>query len=76
MKMLAPELSPATVFWSQIETKIAKYDIGEAQRDPCYILKYFRIISIVSYQNVIIKINTIIIIINIIYHIQMYLALI
>jgi hypothetical protein len=23
MKMLAPELSPATVFWSQIETKIA-----------------------------------------------------
>ena len=34
MKMLAPELSPATVFWSQIETKIAKCDIGEAQRDP------------------------------------------
>jgi hypothetical protein len=32
MKMLAPELSPATVFWSQIETKIAKCDIGEAQR--------------------------------------------
>jgi hypothetical protein len=34
MKMLAPELSSATVFWSQIETKIAKCDIGEAQRDP------------------------------------------
>ena len=31
MKMLAP----AIVFWSQIETKIAKCDIGEAQRDPC-----------------------------------------
>jgi hypothetical protein len=31
MKMLAPELSPATVFWSQLETKIAKWDIGEAQ---------------------------------------------
>jgi hypothetical protein len=35
MKMLATELSPATVFWSQIETKIAKCDIGEAQRDHC-----------------------------------------
>jgi len=35
MKMLAPELLPATVFWSQIETKIAKCDIGEAQHDPC-----------------------------------------
>ena len=34
MKMLAPELSPSTVFWSQIETKIVKCDIGEAQRDP------------------------------------------
>jgi hypothetical protein len=34
MKMLAPELSPATVFWSQIETKIAKCDIGKAQRYP------------------------------------------
>jgi hypothetical protein len=33
MKMLAPELSPATVFWSQIETKITKCNIGEAQRD-------------------------------------------
>jgi hypothetical protein len=31
MKMLVPELSPATVFKSQIETKIAKCDIGEAQ---------------------------------------------
>jgi hypothetical protein len=34
MKMLAPELSPATFFWSQIEKKIAKCDIGEAQSDP------------------------------------------
>jgi hypothetical protein len=34
MKMLAPELSPATIFLSQIETKIAKCDIGEAQCDP------------------------------------------
>ena len=25
MKMLAPELSPATVFWSQIEKKIARH---------------------------------------------------
>jgi hypothetical protein len=33
MKMLVPEISPATVFWSQIETKIAKCNIGEAQRD-------------------------------------------
>jgi hypothetical protein len=33
MKMLAPELSPSTVFWSQIETKIVKCDIGEAQSD-------------------------------------------
>jgi len=35
MKMLVPELSPATVFWSQIEKKNRKCDIGEAQRDPC-----------------------------------------
>ena len=35
MKMLAPELSPATIFLSQRETKIAKCDIGEAQCDPC-----------------------------------------
>jgi hypothetical protein len=34
MKMLAPELLPATVFWSEIETKIAKCVIGEAHRDP------------------------------------------
>jgi hypothetical protein len=34
MKMLAPELSSATFFWSQIEKKIAKCDIGEAQSDP------------------------------------------
>jgi hypothetical protein len=32
MKMLAPDLLPATVFWSEIETKIAKCVIGEAQR--------------------------------------------
>ena len=46
MKMSVSELSPATVFWSQIETKIAKCDIGKAQHDPCLNLElsfaYFR----------------------------------
>ena len=34
MKMLAPELSPATVFGARQKKNIAKCDIGEAQRDP------------------------------------------